>query len=145
MSIKDFLQKWKLTKWLIKDEVHPDPIPAQEPQSLNKDFVYGQVITVTSISDVPTSNLQRKIYLVQRGGSNRWVVFDCPGGHNKRIEVNLMKSRYPVWTATINNDKITLNPSVAVEDVICNCHFWLKDNIAQKAYYLYEKSNYRNY
>lgn len=99
---------------------------------------YAPVRTVESINDIPREPLDNKMFLVNRGGINRWVVFDCPGGHKKRIEVNLMKSKKPYWTIKVRHGKITLNPSVAVEDKICNCHFWLENSEAIKAYYFHE-------
>lgn len=98
-------------------------------------FEYKSLVYVSSMSEIPNEKLGDKIYIIERGNINRWLVFDCPRGHNKRIEVNLMKSHYPFWKAQIYKGKISLSPSVAVDDGNCDCHFWLEDNVVYKAYY----------
>lgn len=99
---------------------------------------YNSVTIVSSMSDIPVGSLANNIYLINRNNKNRWVVFDCPSGHGKRIEVNLMQITNPSWKITLNNKKISLYPSVAVDDSECDCHFWLKNNIAYKAAWFYE-------
>jgi hypothetical protein len=94
---------------------------------------YTKVVKVNLVSDIPEINLGKTIYLVGNEEKNKWVIFECPGGHHKRIEVNLMKNRRPNWNAEITAGKITLFPSIAVDSEDCNCHFWLEDNIAYKA------------
>jgi len=115
MKIKDFFKKW----W------HKE----------SKPFTYKDLMVVNSTTDVPLNFLSKTIYLVYRDGKNRWIIFDCPGGHKKRIEINLMESKRPYWKINVINKKVSLYPSVAVFDKSCNCHFWLKNNIAQKAYF----------
>ena len=105
-----------------------------------REFKYDFLIEVSSMSDIPKDNLGRSIYIVGNNNHFKWVVFDCPGEHKKRIEVNLMKNRKPNWLYEINNNKISLSPSVAVDSTDCDCHFWLKNNIAYKAYYTWEKN-----
>lgn len=97
---------------------------------------YKTVVLVSSTSEIPEGDLERKIYLVSRGGKNRWLVLDCPRGHGKRIEVNLMQSSSPVWELTQKHGKVSLYPSVAVANDKCDCHFWLKNNVAYEAFWI---------
>jgi len=115
MKFKDLFKKW----W--------SPI---------KTWKYQGVKILASVSDIPQGSLGRDIYLVSRDGKNRWVIFDCPKGHGKRIEVNLMQSVKPFWDISMDNGKISLYPSVAVSAKNCSCHFWLKQNVAQEAFFL---------
>lgn len=113
MKIRDIILKWR---W--------------NPSHLRK---YHPVMIVASMSDIPAGPLSKNIYLVQRENRNRWVVFDCPRGHEKRIEINLMQNASPSWKIYIKKRKISLYPSIAVESPECDCHFWLKNNIAYTA------------
>lgn len=97
---------------------------------------YNTVVPVSSMSEIPDGDLKQKIYLISRGEKNRWLVLDCPQGHGKRIEVNLMQSSNPVWELTQKHGKVSLYPSVAVASNQCNCHFWLKNNIAYEAFWI---------
>jgi hypothetical protein len=113
MKIKDLFKRWREYRNLYK---------------------YNNLVIVSSNGDIPSDDLGKTIFLVQREGINRWVVFDCPGGHHKRIEVNLMQSRRPFWNLQIDNRNVTLSPSVWVQDKKCDCHFWLKGSTAYKAH-----------
>lgn len=73
--------------------------------------------------------------MVSRDGKSRWIIFDCPKGHGKRIEVNLMRSIKPFWSMDFRDGKISLYPSVAVADDKCDCHFWFKKNKAEEAFF----------
>lgn len=90
-----------------------------------KDSFFKDVVFVSSLVDVP-ENPGKSIYIVSSGQSNKWVVFRCPNNCGKRIEVNLMKSRYPYWKMKQKNKKITLYPSVVEQE--CGAHFWLENN-----------------
>lgn len=97
---------------------------------------YGSINTVNSMTDIPGGSLSNKIYLVSRNNKDRWLVFDCPRGHGERIEVNLMSTTSPSWRLSKKNKKVSLYPSVAVNSPKCDCHFWLKNNIAYIAYWI---------
>src|SRR5580700_2637860 len=107
--VKNFLDKIK--KWLHQ----------RKP-----DRVYTKAAFVSSMSDVPAMTGD-SIFIVAREGINRWAVFECPGGHKHRIEVNLASSRDPHWRLDIRKKKVSLWPSVWIEDENCNDHFWLRD------------------
>lgn len=114
MKIKDLFKKW----W-----------------SPARTWKYRGIKVVSSVGDIPAGSLDRNIYLVSRDGKNRWAIFDCPKGHGKRIEVNLMQSIAPFWDVNIDSGKISLFPSVAVSDEKCDCHFWLKRGVAHEAFF----------
>jgi hypothetical protein len=86
---------------------------------------YTTFLFVNSLSDVP-QHTGKTIYVVGNRKKNKWVVFECPNHCGKRIEVNLMSSKYPYWTLTIKKKKISLWPSVVVKD--CGAHFYLTRN-----------------
>jgi Family of unknown function (DUF6527) len=91
------------------------------------DRIYSKVIILSSMADIPKF-LGKNIFIIEREKSKRWAIFDCPGGHGHRIEVNLMFSKIPYWRIDIKFEKVSLWPSVWVESEDCNDHFWLKEN-----------------
>ena len=88
---------------------------------------YKNILTVGSMDDVPQA-ISRDIYLVCRGGTYRWIVLQCPCLCGRRIEVNLMRSRYPYWRLRRHGDSISLSPSLWMSEETCGSHFWLKRN-----------------
>lgn len=112
MNIRDLFKKWRTPK---------------------DSYKYEDIIVISSNDDIPSNDLGKTMFLVQRDGTKRWLIMDCPGGHHKRIEVNLMKTKYPFWTLQIKDKKVSLSPSISVSDEKCDCHFWLRKNIAYKA------------
>ncbi|MFA5841125.1 MAG: DUF6527 family protein [Candidatus Paceibacterota bacterium] len=100
-----------------------------------RSFKYKKVYFVSSINKIPEGKLEKHIYIVSKEGKNLWVVMDCPKGHDRRIEVNLMKSIKPFWEIQLQNGKLTLYPSIVVSGKSCNCHFWLRDNKVYDAHW----------
>lgn len=98
------------------------------------DFTYNTVKIVESRSEVPDLP-GNTLFLVRRGGIDKWLILECPGGHKRLIEVNLMKSVKPSWRISFSNfkKKISVYPSIAVMDNPCDCHFWIKENVVYKA------------
>lgn len=95
---------------------------------LNKTSAYSSVITVASMDDVP-KRLGRTVYLIERGGKLRWAVLMCPCRCGKRIEVNLMGSRWPRWRVRRHSNRsITLMPSLWLSAEDCGSHFWVYRN-----------------
>lgn len=86
---------------------------------------YTNVIILESFLDVP-EDTGEEIFIVKSGRYYKWVIFKCPDRCGKRIEVNLMKTRYPNWKLQLTRNKVSLSPSVEVED--CGAHFWLYQN-----------------
>lgn len=90
-------------------------------------YKYNSIKIVYSFSHIPPE-IDSDIYIVTGGGIYKWVVFKCPDNCGKRLEVNLMKSRFPYWRLTIKRKKASLYPSIVVNE--CNSHFWLKQSVA---------------
>jgi hypothetical protein len=100
-----------------------------------RSWAYKGVRVVLAMSNIPAGDLRKEIYLVGKEGDNHWVVFDCPKGHGRRIEVNLMRSIKPFWDIDFRDGTVSLYPSVSVSDKGCDCHFWLKRNKAHEAFW----------
>lgn len=87
--------------------------------------LFERVIFVSSLANVPLKT-DKNIYVVRKEDTDKWVVFNCPNDCGRRVEVNLMRSRSPMWHLSIKKKKVSLYPSVIVEG--CNAHFWLNNN-----------------
>jgi hypothetical protein len=99
-----------------------------------KPFHYTKVLFADSLSDVPT-NIGKHIYIVGTL-KMKWVVFSCPNNCGRRVEVNLMKSKYPNWTLRLKRKKVSLCPSVVVD---CGAHFYLTKNKVIEAKFIDEE------
>jgi uncharacterized protein DUF6527 len=96
---------------------------------------YESVLTVDSRDQVP-SQLGRRIFVIKRGGRNRWVIIACPCGCGDRIEINLMRSVHPHWRLRLHQGSLSLWPSLWVSSDRCGSHFilvrnrvlWVRDN-----------------
>lgn len=86
---------------------------------------YKTVTTLESFLDIP-EDTGEGIFIIKSGRFYKWVIFKCPNGCGKKIEVNLMKVRIPKWKLQFIKNKVTLYPSVVVEE--CGAHFWLYKN-----------------
>lgn len=96
---------------------------------------FTEVKYVDSLADIP-KDLEAVIYVVNDGTRNKWIVFRCPNNCGRRLEVNLMRTKFPFWVAKIKRKKVSLSPSVVVRD--CGTHFWLTDSKVIEAKYSYE-------
>ena len=96
---------------------------------------YSKIVFVDSRRKIPDI-IDNKIYLVGYEGFLKWAIFNCPCNQKNRVEVNLMKSKNPYWESTYFGKKISLYPSIAIDEK-CYCHFWLKNNKA----YVYEEDH----
>lgn len=97
---------------------------------------YKSIQYVESLADIP-KNTGTAIFIVTDGNKNKWVVFQCPNKCDRRVEVNLMRSKYPYWTVKIKKKKVSLYPSVVVQG--CGTHFWLTDSKVVTAKFYYEE------
>lgn len=79
------------------------------------------------MSDVP-DDLASEVFIVTRGGSDRWALLMCPCGCGQRLAVNLMQTIHPHWRLSIKRGKASLDPSIWVAPHKCGSHFWLVDN-----------------
>jgi hypothetical protein len=91
---------------------------------------YKKIKLVSSFTDVP-QDTGNTIFIVANGKDYKWALFQCPNRCGKRIEVNLMKSKYPKWRLKIRDNTISLSPSVRVSS--CGAHFWLDNNCVEWA------------
>ena len=82
------------------------------------------IVQVGSRSEIP-DKLGRTLYIV--GDPPKWVVLQCPCGCGDTIDVNLMRSRNPVWRLSVVNGKPTFHPSLWVPAEKCGAHFWIRD------------------
>jgi hypothetical protein len=88
-------------------------------------FKYGAPVYISSLAELP-EELGTSIFVIGNKKKNKWVVFKCPDNCGRRVEVNLMKTKTPNWSAKIKRKKISLSPSIIVKD--CNAHFWLVES-----------------
>jgi hypothetical protein len=88
---------------------------------------YTTVAVVSSMNDIP-EDLSKEIFIVNRGGRDRWVVLACPCGCKDRLDVNLMSTRRPFWRLRRHRGTVSLLPSLWVSEDRCGSHFWLVRN-----------------
>src|SRR4051812_28436079 len=84
---------------------------------------YKGVVVVSSVDDVPTQ-LSKEVYIVSRGGSDRWAMLTCPCGCGERLDVNLTRARWPHWRLRRHDGTISISPSLWVSEERCGSHFW---------------------
>lgn len=79
------------------------------------------------MSDVPERT--GKTIFVVGSAIPKWVLFECPCTKGHRLSVPLMTTVSPNWQLSLNNNTVSLWPSVVVADSdLCASHFWLRDN-----------------
>jgi uncharacterized protein DUF6527 len=86
------------------------------------------VSELASISELPGSLHHDRIYLVGAGNRKKWAVLMCPCGCGNRIDVNLMRTRRPVWALTWHYGEVNLSPSLWRPRGSCGSHFWVRDS-----------------
>jgi hypothetical protein len=84
----------------------------------------SSIVQIGSRSDLP-NKLGRNLYVV--GVPAKWAILQCPCGCGDTIDVNLMRSRSPVWQFSVANGKPTFHPSLWVPVEKCGAHFWIRD------------------
>jgi hypothetical protein len=82
------------------------------------------IVRIGSRSELP-DDLGRTLYIV--GDPPKWATLQCPCGCGDAIDVNLMRSRNPVWRLSVVNEKPTIHPSLWVPPEKCGAHFWIRD------------------
>jgi hypothetical protein len=95
-------------------------------QSLFSKHHFKRLKTVARISEIPDS-IVGEAYIVERNEKHHWLVFDCPCGNGHRLTVNLSKEREPFWTIRIEENLLSVTPSVWLGDE-CHSHFWIKSS-----------------
>lgn len=92
---------------------------------LRRSHRISRIVHIGGRSELP-QNLRHDLYVVG-GESPKWAVLKCPCGCGDTIDVNLMKSRNPVWQLSIVNGKPSFHPSLWVPKEKCGAHFWIKN------------------
>ena len=87
----------------------------------------GRVIAVESMTAIP-AKIGADIYLVRQGDFDKRAVLDCPCGCKRRIDLNLVRTQYPVWAVVSKKGSLSLNPSIWLKDDACKSHFFIKCN-----------------
>lgn len=90
----------------------------RQNQSLVTDSEYSYLI----VTDVPDSIECKTIYIV---GEYPWVlIFDCPCGCCEIIYLNLLEEENPFWTFLLEDNHISIFPSVW-RTKGCKSHFFV--------------------
>ena len=86
-----------------------------------------RVVIVDSMTAVPTA-CASDLYLVRHGSFDKRAVFDCPCGCGRRIDLNLVQTQHPSWSAKLRNGRITLAPSIWLTADPCRSHFFVRNS-----------------
>jgi len=81
-----------------------------------------------NIDDIPTTDKENIIYVVQEGAEPETLVFICPCGCQDLVYLNLLRDAYPCWTFKIERRKISIFPSI-LRKKGCRSHYWIKKGI----------------
>jgi len=87
----------------------------------------GRVVIIDSMTSVP-AKLGSDVYFVRQGNFDKRVVFICPCGCGRRIDLNLVRTQHPSWSAHLRNGQISISPSVWLTADPCQSHFFIKNN-----------------
>lgn len=86
-----------------------------------------EVFTYAFIDDFPEHITERKVYIVGENNFYWVLVFKCPCGCSKIINLNLLKDASPNWKFTISEESlITIYPSIW-RNTGCKSHFFITD------------------
>ena len=98
-------------------------------------YLWGKLLFLTRKIDyriIQTSTfppasqvLGNRIYIVGQQGFPKWAIMRCPCGCKEQLTLSLMKQKKPNWEISIQNQKISLSPSVWKNEG-CRSHFFLK-------------------
>jgi Family of unknown function (DUF6527) len=57
----------------------------------------------------------------------KWAILKCPCGCGERLNVDLMKTHYPHWSARLEKDgSVSFRPSLWVDESRCGSHFFVR-------------------
>ena len=90
------------------------------------------------MDDVPSA-LGKTLYIVERGGTPRWAVLECPCGCGDRIDVNLSTNLRPHWRLRRDAGTVSLFPSLWRPPETCGSHFWIRRSRIEWAWELDEE------
>lgn len=77
------------------------------------------------IDDVPDEPKEKIIYFIGESDFYWQFVMLCPCGCDSLLHMNLIEDYDPYWTYKMDNDLITVTPSVD-RTVGCKSHFFIK-------------------
>jgi len=86
-----------------------------------------RVLVVNSMTAIP-ERIGTDLYLVRKGDFCKRVVLNCPCGCKRRIDLNMVRTHKPSWTAKLEKGTISLNPSIWLPEDPCQSHFFIKYN-----------------
>lgn len=79
------------------------------------------------VDDFPEDIVEKKVYIVGENNFYWVLVFKCPCGCSKTINLNLLKDASPNWKFTIGEDNlITIRPSIW-RNTGCKSHFFITE------------------
>ena len=87
----------------------------------------SRVIHISSMSQLP-KRLGAAAFVVEKAGTPRWVVLECPCRCGARIDVNLMKTARPHWNLSFECERITISPSLWQPRERCGSHVLVRQN-----------------
>jgi Family of unknown function (DUF6527) len=111
---------WKRIKGYFTS---PPIIEAELPSSkettfLSTDYAYE------FIEDFPSFVEQEKIYIIGENNYYWALVFLCPCGCSEKIQLNVLDEASPYWKFSVNDDVITIKPSIW-RNSGCKSHFFI--------------------
>lgn len=78
------------------------------------------------VDDLPKNISQRRIYIVGEKEQPWLIVFCCPCGCNKLIQLNLLEEANPCWRYQVSKKKkLSILPSVW-RNIDCKSHFFVR-------------------
>lgn len=82
------------------------------------------MVRIQSRNDLPPLLPRHSVLVV--GVPAKWAVLACPCGTGHTIELNLANPRVSRW-AIVDNRRVSIKPSIDVQDPAGRCHFWLQN------------------
>jgi hypothetical protein len=114
----------KILHWFWVEVLHRKPLPPGgrvQPRVSYKTKVFSD----RSIA-LDAAHAGRVLAVVERAGTQKWVLLRCPCGCGEDLALNLMRSHLPVWELAVNGTgQASLHPSVHA--TTCGAHFWLRN------------------
>jgi hypothetical protein len=101
----------KILHWLWVEALHRKPLPPGgrvQPRVSYKTKVFSD----RSIA-LDAAHRGRVLAVVERAGTQKWVLLRCPCGCGEDLALNLMRSHLPVWELAVNRTGQCMPPRVA--------------------------------
>jgi hypothetical protein len=92
--------------------------------------VFDSIVRLDAACDPTEALKDGRLVIIGTVEKAKWLRFKCPCRCGNVIALNLMRSHYPHWTISLNQDNtLTVNPSV--DATTCGSHFWIRRNQIQ--------------